>query len=83
MVKVTGDRVLIKREVPAIENDNSIVSGEVVNRGAGFLTLQGEYLPLEVKIGDTVYFHSRDAEDVNFDGEEYSIMSASNIYAIK
>lgn len=83
MVKVTGDIVLITRDIPAIENDNSIVSGKVIAKGKGFLSLTGNYVPLDVEIGDTVYFHSRDAEDVNFDGEDCSVIKATNIYAIK
>ena len=86
-----GDRVVIKR-VAAEETTKSgiIIPGasqekpqeaEVVAVGSGVL-VDGKQVEMEVKVGDRVLFSKFAGNDIKFDGQEYIILSQSDILAI-
>jgi chaperonin GroES len=92
-VRPLSDRVLIK-EIDAkkggetksgiiipetVEKDNGAHRGIVVAVGEGRFD-DGVLIPMKVKIGDTVLFQWGDK--LTLDGEEYFIVSESNILAV-
>ena len=92
MLKPLGDRVLVKPE--AVEQKTAsglyIASaaqekpqrGEVVAVGAGKFTDNGERIPMDVKVGDTVVFGKFGGNEIKVDGEEYLLMRAEDIFAV-
>jgi chaperonin GroES len=91
-VKPLGDRVFIKVS-PAEEKtaggillpDNAKEKpqvGEVVAAGPGKRNDDGEYAPLEVKVGDSVLYSKYAGTDVKLAGEEYVLLSEKDILAV-
>lgn len=92
MLKPLGDRVLVKPD--AVEQKTAsglyIASaaqekpqrGEVVAVGAGKFTDNGERIPMDVKVGDTVVFGKFGGNEIKVDGEEYLLMRAEDIFAV-
>lgn len=91
-IKPLGDKVLIKEAkageektksgiiIPdSVGKDKGAKHGEVVAVGAGRYD-DGEIIPVNVKVGDEVLFQWGDL--VEIDGEEYQIVSESNIIGI-
>ena len=88
------DRVIIKRiEVEAKSAGGIVLTGsaaekstrgEVVAVGNGRIVESGEVRPLDVKVGDKVLFNEGyGVKTEKIDGEEYLIMSESDILAIQ
>jgi chaperonin GroES len=89
-----GDRVLVKISaevetttasgiiIPDTGNGKKSGRGKVVAVGQGRMTDDGKRIPVQVKIGDTVLFSEYAGERVEFDGEEYYLVSEGNIQAI-
>ncbi|EAQ32186.1 MULTISPECIES: co-chaperone GroES [Idiomarina] len=88
------DRVIIKRiEVEAKSAGGIVLTGsaaekstrgEVVAVGNGRILESGEVRPLDVKVGDKVLFNEGyGVKTEKIDGEEYLIMSESDILAIQ
>lgn len=88
------DRVIIKRiEVEAKSAGGIVLTGsaaekstrgEVVAVGNGRILESGEARPLDVKVGDKVLFNEGyGVKTEKIDGEEYLIMSESDILAIQ
>lgn len=93
-VSPLGDRVLIK-ELDAkdterktasgiiipetVSDDKGAKQGTVVAVGAGRYD-DGELIPMTVKVGDKVIYQWGDL--IKIDGEEYSVVSESNILGI-
>ena len=69
--------------IPETVNKEKLLSGTVVAVGAGKLTESGTRLPLEVSVGDTVVFKKPWDEPLKLDGEEYYVLSESDISLIK
>ena len=87
------DRVIIKRSEAETKSAGGIVltgsaaekstRGEVVAVGNGRILDNGDIKALDVKVGDTVLFNeSYGVKTQKIDGEEYLIMSESDILAI-
>jgi len=86
------DKVVIRRQEEETKSAGGIVlpgsaaekpaRGEVVAVGIGKLLDNGEVRPLDVKEGDEVIFGQYAGSNVKLDGEEYMIMSESEILAI-
>jgi chaperonin GroES len=57
--------------------------GKVVACGEGRLLASGEVLPMKVKVGDTILFNKINGESLVDEGKEYTILSESNIMAVK
>jgi len=86
------DRVLVKR----IESEEKTVSGiiipdtakekpvqgEVVAVGNGSRNEQGQFVALDVKVGDRVLFAKWGGTEVKMDGQEYLVMKESDILGI-
>jgi chaperonin GroES len=56
--------------------------GEVVAVGEGKLLDNGQRAPMGVKTGDIVMFKKYSPDELKVDGEEYLVISESNILAI-
>ena len=91
-LKPLGDRVLVK---PAPKEDRTSSGlyissgaqekpqrGEVVAVGAGKRNDKGERIPIDVQVGDQVYYGKCGGNEVKIDGVEYLLLRADDIYAI-
>jgi len=56
--------------------------GEVIAVGSGKTLDNGQILPMSVKVGDQVMFKKYSPDEVKIDGEEYLVLSESDIIAI-
>lgn len=88
-----GDRVLVRTIEAETKTKSGIIipdtaskerpeQGVVVAVGAGRTTDEGKIISPEVKIGDTVIFSKYGPDEIKLDGEEYYILSESNILAV-
>lgn len=91
-LKPLGDRVLIK---PAPKEEKTATGlyissgaqekpqrGEVVGVGEGKRNEKGDHIPLDVKVGDKVFYGKFGGNEVKVDGEEFLLLRAEDIYAI-
>ena len=86
------DKVLVKRteeeETPAggIVLPGSAAEkpsqGEVIAVGPGKRQDSGDQIAPDVKVGDTVIFGQYGGNEVKIDGEEYLILSESDIFGV-
>ncbi len=91
-IQPLGDRVLIKRLEAEEKTAGGIVlpdtakekpkQGRVVALGNGRQLDSGEVAPLQLSEGDTVLFGSFAGTEVTVEGEEYLLMSESDVLAI-
>ena len=56
--------------------------GEVVAVGSGKILDNGQVLKMSVKVGDQVMFKKYSPDEVKVDGEEYLVLSESDVIAI-
>ena len=56
--------------------------GEVIAIGSGKVLDNGETLKMSVKVGDRVMFKKCSPDEVKIDGEDYLVLSESDIIAI-
>lgn len=56
--------------------------GEVIAVGPGRTTDEGKLIPLSVKAGQKVIFSKYGPDEIKIDGQEYFIISESNILAV-
>jgi chaperonin GroES len=57
--------------------------GEVLGVGPGRRSEQsGEVIPLDVKVGDTVYYSKYGGTEVTVDGEDLLILSSRDVLAV-
>jgi len=94
-VKPLGDRVVVKPLMPSGEkklasgiilppsDKEKPVEGEVVAVGPGRYTENGVRLPMEVKVGDQVYFKKPWDEPMKINDVEYYVLSESEITLIQ
>ncbi len=91
-LKPLGDRVLVK---PAPKEEKTASGlyissgaqekpqrGEVIAVGPGKLDDKGEHMPLDVKVGDEVFYGKFGGTEVKVDTEELLLLRADDIYAI-
>jgi chaperonin GroES len=86
------DKVLVKRTEEEETSSGGIIlsgsakekpsQGEVISVGPGKKTDSGEVVPVNVNSGDTVLFGQYSGNEVKVDGEEYLIMSESDIFGV-
>ena len=91
MLKPLGDRVVVEPQKQEQVTASGIVlpeqakekpvQGKVIAVGRGKIE-NGKTIPLDVKVGDTVYFNKYAGTEVKIDGKEYLIMRESDILAI-
>ncbi|MCB2223175.1 MAG: co-chaperone GroES [Actinobacteria bacterium] len=87
-----GDRIVVK----ATEEDEARTAsglvipdtakekpqtGEVLAVGPGDFQ-DGERIPMDVSVGDTVVYSKYGGTEVKFDGEDYLILSARDVLAV-
>ena len=90
-----GDRVLVKPMqkdegkktasgiiIPETIDKEKPEQGKVVAVGNGRMNDEGNVIPMNVKIGDTVIFSKYGPEEIKVDGEEYYILSEISILAV-
>lgn len=93
-IQPLGDRVVVKPVgkdgvsksaagiiIPETAAKEKPEQGTVVAVGPGKYE-DGTYVPMSVKVGNTVLFSKYGYDDVKIDGEEYYILSESNVLAI-
>ena len=86
------DKVLVKRTEEEEKSAGGIVlpgsatekpsQGEVVAVGPGKKTENGDVSPLGVAVGDTVIFGQYGGNEIKIDGDEYLILSESDIFGV-
>ena len=87
-----GDRVILQRAEAEEKTAGGILlpesakdkpkQGKIVACGEGRVLDNGDRLKMNVKVGDRVLFSSYAGTEIKHDGEEYLIMSESDILAI-
>ncbi len=92
-IKPLGDRVLVE----PIEEEGEVKEGgiiipdsakekpmrsKVVALGSGKTDDDGKKIPFEVKVGDIVLTSKYGGTEIKYEGQEYKILSASDILAI-
>lgn len=91
-----GDRVVVRPSnkngekklasgiiIPETVNKEKLFEGEVITVGPGRVNDKGARIPLEVKPGDKVFFKKPWDEPIKLDGEEYYVLSESDILLIE
>ena len=86
------DKVLVKRTEEEETTAGGIVlpgsaaekpsQGEVIAVGPGKRQDSGEQIAPDVNVGDTVIFGQYGGNEVKIDGEEYLILSESDIFGV-
>lgn len=92
MIKPLGDRVVIKVLEKTDKTNSGIFlpesvqekpqQGEVVSVGPGYLTNDGKRIPLQVSVGDNVYFAKYAGTEMVKDNKSYLIIKESDILAM-
>ena len=87
-----GDRVLVKRTDEEQTTEGGIVlpgsaaekpsQGVVIAVGPGKKNDAGDAMPVGVNAGDTVIFGQYGGSEVKIDGQEYLILSESDIFGV-
>lgn len=89
-----GDRVLVKPTsedekksesgiiIPETIDKEKPQQGKVIAIGAGRVSDDGKVIPMNVKKDDVVIFSKYGPDEIKVDGEEYYILSESNILAV-
>lgn len=93
-LKPLGDRVVVRPSekegekrlasgiiIPETVDKEKPAQGTVVAVGQGKFD-DGELVPMQVKVGDTVIFSKYGYDEVKIEGQEYYILSESNILGI-
>ena len=86
------DKVLVKRTEEEERSAGGIVlpgsatekpsQGEVIAVGPGKKSENGDVSPVGVAVGDTVIFGQYGGNEIKIDGDEYLILSESDIFGI-
>ena len=86
------DKVLVKRTEEEEKSAGGIVlpgsatekpsQGEVIAVGPGKKSENGDVSPVGVSVGDTVIFGQYGGNEIKIDGEEYLILSESDIFDV-
>ena len=86
------DKVLVKRTEEEEKSAGGIVlpgsatekpsQGEVIAVGPGKKSENGDVSPVGVAVGDTVIFGQFGGNEIKIDGDEYLILSESDIFGV-
>jgi chaperonin GroES len=92
-IQPLGERVLVKPMAREEVSRGGIVlpdtvkekpqEGEVLAVGGGKRSDKGEYIPMEVKVGDIVIYAKYGGTEIKLDGEDLIILRESDILAKK
>ncbi len=69
--------------LPESADKEKLLKGEVVAVGPGRRSDTGERIPVEVAVGDTVFFKKPWDEPIKLEGVEYFVLSESDIILIE
>lgn len=64
-------------------NTGQVITGEVVSVGKGKWSSTGERTPVDLKVGDTIWFQKFNAFEVEDNGEKFYVLPESNVLAVK
>jgi chaperonin GroES len=91
-LKPVGDKIIAKRLEAEEKTRGGIVlpdsakekpsEGKIITLGDGKVLDNGERAEFQVKKGDRVIFSSYAGTEIKFEGEEYLVMSESDILAV-
>jgi len=91
-IRPLHDRILVRRMKEDDKTAGGIIipdtakekpqKGEVVATGNGRVSEDGKTFPLEVKAGDKVLFSKYAGTDLKFNGEEYLMITESDVLGI-
>ncbi|AFS22163.1 co-chaperone GroES [Chlamydia psittaci] len=91
-IKPLGDRILVKREEEDSTSHGGIIlpdtakkkqdRAQVLALGTGKRDKDGQVLPFEVKVGDTVLIDKYAGQELTMDGEDYVIVQESEVMAV-
>jgi chaperonin GroES len=92
-LKPIGGNILVKPKIEEKKTSSGIVlpdnvdkekpqRGEVIALGTGKLNEDGDKIPFNVKVGDTVVFKKYSPDEIEIEGEEFLIMEESAILAV-
>lgn len=91
-IKPLGDRVVVQPLEEEETTKGGIIlpdtakekpqQGKVIAVGSGRMLENGERVPLEVSVGDTVIYSKYAGTDIKMDDEEYLIISERDILAV-
>ena len=83
------DQILVRRTEPKSETEGGLIipetaktksrNGTVLAVGSGRVLSDGKLRPLDVKVGDVVYFRGINGQEVEFDGETLVLLRESEI----
>ena len=87
-----GDRVLVKRVEEATTTKGGIIipdtakekpqEGEVIAVGKGVRDEDGEFVALDVAVGDRILFGKWSGTEVKIDGDDLIIMKESDVLGV-
>lgn len=90
--KPLSDRVLVRRIDAEEKTAAGIIipdtakekpqQGEVLAVGPGIRDQQGQLHPLDVQVGDRIFFGKWSGTEVKIDGEELVVMKESDIFGV-
>jgi chaperonin GroES len=91
-IKPLEDRIVIKRSEAETKTAGGIIltesaqekpqQGTVLAIGPGRQLENGQRAPLDVSVGDVIYFGKYAGTDIQLDGEDIIIMKESDVLAI-
>jgi chaperonin GroES len=76
--EISGKGIII----PDTANKEKPEKGEVIAVGPGKMSKSGERMALNVKVGDRVVFTKYSPNEVKINGEEYLVLSESDLLAV-
>lgn len=86
------DRIIVKQAEPETQTASGLYipeknkekpqQGEVLAVGPGRRDDKGERIPMDVKVGDRILYSKYGGTEVNYEGEDYLIVSARDVLAI-
>lgn len=86
------DRILVRLAEESRKSAGGIIipdtaqekptEGDVIQTGPGARDENGKLIPLDVKAGDRILFGKWSGSEVTIDGEEYLIMSESDVMGV-
>lgn len=91
MLNPTADRIIVKRQAPAEEYGGILIPDAarelsplamVVAVGPGRRGEDGRRIPLDVWVGDTVYFNPAAGTELEVDGEKVLMLRETAVVAV-
>ena len=91
-IRPLHDRVIVRKEEEKKTTASGLIipdssaekpsKGEIVAAGKGKISAQGDLIPLDVKVGDTVMFGQYSGSEITVGEETLLVMSEDEIVAV-